>query len=244
MAWDPNMAAEAAADEWLRMTFSNNDEFIAAVKAMMMSSREAGVNYRSPLGLTHLYAQGDHYGPAPWTDDMGRADWNAVYYHRAAKDGLGFERTAAGSNALAQYPAAIAKLYGNLDTVPEELLLWFHHVPWDHQLTSGRSLWQELVHKYYSGVDQVRAMQKTWQAQVDVVDAERFAQVKALLQIQEAEAVRWRDSCVLYFQTFAEQPIPAGYEQPQHNLAYYQFLARTRYIPDPWHPASSSRVLK
>ena len=244
MAWDHNLSAAAVADEWLRMTFSNEEKFIKPIKNMMLSSREAGVNYRSPLGLTHLYSQGDHYGPAPWTADMGRADWNAVYYHRAAKDGIGFDRTASGSHALAQYPAPIAKLYGDLDAVPEDLLLWFHHVSWDHKMKSGRSLWHELVDKYYAGVDQVRAMQADWDKQAAYVDPERFAEVKALLAVQEREAVRWRDSCVLYFQTLSGKAIPAEYEQPKHNLAYYQFLARTRYVPDPWHPAGASRVLK
>jgi alpha-glucuronidase len=244
MAWDHTISADAAAEEWLRMTFSNDKKFIDPVKDFMLTSREAGVNYRSPLGLTHLYSQGDHYGPAPWTENLERPDWTAIYYHRAAKNGIGFDRTKSGSNAVAQYPAAVAKLYGDINTVPEELMLWFHHVGWDHKMKSGRTLWDELVHKYYEGVDQVRAMQREWDKVEGYVDAERFAQVKALLQVQERDAIIWRDSCVLYFQTFSGKPIPAGYEQPQHNLDYYKTLARLRYVPEPWHPASSSRVLK
>jgi alpha-glucuronidase len=244
MAWDHNISAESAAEEWLSMTFSNDKTFIDPVKNMMMISREAGVNYRSPLGLTHLYSQGDHYGPAPWTANLERPDWTAIYYHRAAKDGIGFDRTKTGSNAIAQYPAPLAKLYGDVNAVPEDFLLWFHHVSWDHKMKSGRSLWDELVHKYYEGVEQVRSMQREWDKLEAYVDAERFAQVKALLIVQERDAVIWRDSCVLYFQTFSGKPIPAGYEKPKHNLDYYKFLARTRYVPEPWHPASSSRVLK
>ncbi|ACE83468.1 extracellular xylan exo-alpha-(1-_2)-glucuronosidase [Cellvibrio japonicus] len=244
MAWDHQISAATAADEWLRMTFSNQPAFIEPVKQMMLVSREAGVNYRSPLGLTHLYSQGDHYGPAPWTDDLPRADWTAVYYHRASKTGIGFNRTKTGSNALAQYPEPIAKAWGDLNSVPEDLILWFHHLSWDHRMQSGRNLWQELVHKYYQGVEQVRAMQRTWDQQEAYVDAARFAQVKALLQVQEREAVRWRNSCVLYFQSVAGRPIPANYEQPEHDLEYYKMLARTTYVPEPWHPASSSRVLK
>lgn len=244
MAWDHNISAETAAEEWLRMTFSNNEKFIAPVKQMMLLSREAGVNYRSPLGLTHLYSQGDHYGPAPWTDNLERADWTAIYYHRASKDGIGFDRTKTGSNAIAQYPAPLMKQYGDINAVPEELLLWFHHVSWDHKMKSGRNLWEELVHKYYEGVEQVRSMQRAWEQQRDYVDAERFAQIKALLQVQERDAVRWRDSCVLYFQTFSGKAIPAGYEKPEHDLEYYKSQARTHYVPEPWHPASSSRVLK
>jgi alpha-glucuronidase len=244
MAWDYKISADTAAEEWLRMTFSNDEKFIAPVKKMMLSSREAGVNYRSPLGLTHLYSQGDHYGPAPWTDDLPRADWTAIYYHRAAKDGIGFDRTNTGSDALAQYPAPLAMQYGDINTVPEELMLWFHHVSWDHKMHSGRSLWDELVYKYYEGVEQVRSMQREWDQQEQYVDAERFAQIKALLQVQERDAVRWRDSCVVYFQSLSGRPIPASYEQPAHDVEYYKMLARTLYVPEPWHPASSSRVLK
>ncbi|WP_039918295.1 alpha-glucuronidase family glycosyl hydrolase [Cellvibrio mixtus] len=244
MAWDHSISADVAADEWLRMTFTNDKKFIEPVKQFMLASREAGVNYRSPLGLTHLYSQGDHYGPAPWTANLERPDWTAIYYHRAAKDGIGFNRTKTGSNAVAQYPETLAKQYGDLKTVPEDLLLWFHHVSWDHQMQSGRTLWNELVHKYYDGVEQVRSMQREWEKLESFIDAERFAQVKALLKIQERDAVIWRDSCVLYFQTFSGKPIPAEYEQPKHDLEYYKTLARTRYVPEPWHPASSSRVLK
>ncbi len=244
MAWDHNISADAAAEEWLRMTFSNDKKFIEPVKTFMLTSREAGVNYRSPLGLTHLYSQGDHYGPAPWTADLPRADWTAIYYHRAAKDGIGFDRTKTGSNAIAQYPAPLAKQYGDVNAVPEDLLLWFHHVSWDHKMKSGRTLWEELVDKYYAGVDQVRSMQREWDKLEGYIDAERFAQVKALLIVQERDAVIWRDSCVLYFQTFSGKAIPAKYEKPKHDLEYYKTLARIRYVPEPWHPASSSRVLK
>jgi alpha-glucuronidase len=244
MAWDHTISADDAADEWLRMTFTNDKKFIDPVKKFMLSSREAGVNYRSPLGLTHLYSQGDHYGPAPWTANLERPDWTAIYYHRAAKDGIGFDRTKTGSNAVAQYPEVLAKQYGDIDAVPEDLLLWFHHVSWDHKMKSGRTLWDELVHKYYEGVEEVRSMQREWDKLESFIDAERFAQIKALLKIQERDAIIWRDSCVLYFQTFSGKSIPAGYEKPKHDLEYYKTLARIRYVPEPWHPASSSRVLK
>ncbi|HTF94654.1 MAG TPA: alpha-glucuronidase family glycosyl hydrolase [Cellvibrio sp.] len=244
MAWDHTISAEAAAEEWLRMTFSNDEKFIEPVKRFMLLSREAGVNYRSPLGLTHLYSQGDHYGPAPWTANLERPDWTAIYYHQAAKDGIGFNRTRSGSNAVAQYPQVLAEQYGDVTTVPEDFLLWFHHVSWDHNMKSGRTLWDELIHKYYEGVEQVRSMQREWEKLESFIDPERFAQVKALLKVQERDAVIWRDSCVLYFQTFSGKPIPPGYEKPQHDLEYYKTLARTRYVPEPWHPASSSRVLK
>jgi alpha-glucuronidase len=244
MAWDYSLSSDAIADDWLRMTFSNQEKFIAPIKKIMLESREAGVNYRSPLGLTHLYSQGDHYGPAPWTADMARADWNAVYYHRAAEYGIGFNRTVTGSNALAQYPAELAQQYADLNTVPENLILWFHHLGWNYKMKSGRTLWVELVDKYYAGVAEVRVMQAQWNGVEGQIDAERFAQVKALLAVQERDAVRWRDSCVLYFQSISKLPIPEGYEKPEHDLEYYKMLARTTYVPDPWHPAGASRILK
>lgn len=244
LAWDHTLSAEAIAEEWIRMTFTNDQKFIDPVVAIMMESREAGVNYRSPLGLTHLYAQGHHYGPAPWYEEAERADWTAAYYHRAGKDGLGFDRTATGSNAVAQYQPAVRAVYGDVKKVPDDFLLWFHRVGWDHTMQSGRTLWEELVDKYYTGVEQVRDMQKQWDAIEGLIDAERFAHVKALLQIQERDAIRWRDSCVLYFQTYSGKAIPEGYEKPEHTLEHYKALERTHYVPEPWHPASSSRVLK
>lgn len=235
LAWDHSLSAEQIADEWIRMTFSNDKDFIDPVKEIMMESREAGVNYRSPLGLTHLYAQGHHYGPAPWTADLPRADWTAVYYHKAGEDGIGFDRTETGSNAVEQYHEPVAEKFRNLDQIPDDYLLWFHHVGWDHEMNSGRTLWEELVHKYYKGVDQVRWMQEKWQSIEGLIDRERFEHVKALLEIQEKDAVRWRDSCVLYFQTFSGKPIPENYEEPEHDLEYYKELEQTTYVPDPWY---------
>ena len=199
----------------------------------MMYSREAGVNYRMPLGLTHLYAQGHHYGPAPWTDNLPRPDWTAVYYHKAKKKGIGFDRTETGSNAIEQYREPVEEMFGSPETTPENLLLWFHHLPWDYTMASGNTLWQELVYKYYEGVDQVREMQKTWAEMEGKIDDRRFEHVKALLEIQEKDAVRWRNSCVLYFQSISGLPIPDGLEIPEHDLEYYIGLEKSLYIPDP-----------
>lgn len=233
LAWDHSLSAEGISDEWLKMTFTNDVDFTVPVGEIMMKSREAGVNYRMPLGLTHLYAQGHHYGPAPWTSDLPRPDWTAVYYHKADKAGIGFDRTKTGSNAIEQYSGVIEKRFSTIESTPEEYLLWFHHVSWNHKMRSGRNLWQELVHKYYSGVEEVRRMQKTWSSIEGKIDQERFEHVKALLKIQEKDAVRWRDSCVLYFQTFSEQEIPAQYEKPKHTLEYYIALEKSAYVPDP-----------
>ncbi|GAB5410725.1 MAG: alpha-glucuronidase family glycosyl hydrolase [Balneolaceae bacterium] len=233
LAWDYTLGADEIADEWMRMTFTNNSEFLEPISEVMMESREAGVNYRTPLGLTHLYAQGHHYGPAPWTKDLPRPDWTAVYYHKAEKKGIGFDRTETGSNAVEQYHNKVEVMFRNIETTPEDYLLWFHHVSWDYEMKSGNTLWEELVYKYYEGVDQVRWMKKEWESIKPYIDEKRFEHVKALLKIQERDAVRWRNSCVLYFQTFSEQPIPEGLEEPEHNLEYYKALEKSTYVPDP-----------
>lgn len=229
LAWDHTLTAGEIAEEWVRMTFGNDERVVQPVIDIMMMSREAGVNYRSPLGLTHLYAQGDHYGPAPWQDDLSRPDWNPVYYHRAGEDGIGFDRTATGSNAIAQYREPVARVFRDLSLVPDDYLLWFHRVGWDHPMMSGRTLWNELVHRYYAGVDQVRWMRRTWSSLAGLIDPDRFEHVRALLAIQEDHAVWWRDSVILYFQTFSRQPIPPEYEHPEHDLDYYRALHV--YIP-------------
>ncbi|SMO42633.1 alpha-glucuronidase family glycosyl hydrolase [Gracilimonas mengyeensis] len=233
LAWDYTLSSEDIAKEWLRMTFTNNPKFVEPITEVMQESREAGVNYRSPLGLTHLYAQGHHYGPAPWTSDLPRPDWTAVYYHKAAEDGIGFDRTETGSNAIGQYEAPLEEKFSDPETTPEEFLLWFHHLPWDYEMDSGRTLWGELVHKYYQGVETVRWMQEEWESIEGLIDEHRFEEVKALLEIQEKDAVIWRNSCVLYFQTHSNKPIPDQYEKPEHDLEYYKELEKTRYIPAP-----------
>jgi alpha-glucuronidase len=230
LAWDPELSSEAIAGEWLRMTFSNDADFLARTKGMMMQSREAVVNYMTPLGLHHLMGWSHHYGPGPWIKNKQRADWTSVYYHQADSLGIGFDRTATGSNALAQYFPPVRAKFENVKTCPEEYLLWFHHVRWDHRMQSGKTLWEELVRHYYMGVDSVRQMQKTWDSLEGKVDKERFAHVKSLLAVQEKEAKWWRNACVLYFQSFSRLPIPEGYEKPEHSLEYYEKL-QFHFVP-------------
>jgi alpha-glucuronidase len=222
LAWDHELSSAAIADEWTRMTFGNDDRVVGPVKSMLLASRETVVDYSMPLGLHHIMAEGNHYGPGPWVDTLARPDWNSVYYHRADETGIGFDRTATGSNAVSLYARAVAARYGDLETCPENLLLWFHHVPWDRTMKSGRTLWDELCLTYQRGVDSVRGWQAAWASLKPYVDAERFAYVEALLRIQESEARHWRDSCLLYFQTFSRRPLPAGVESPEHDLEYYK----------------------
>ena len=190
----------------------------------------SGRRLPDPPGLHHLMARGHHYGPGPWVSGGPRADWTSVYYHRADAEGIGFDRTATGSNAVAQYFPPLPERWGRLETVPEKYLLWFHHVPWDHRMASGRTLWEELLFRYQRGVDTVRGMQDTWRGVEGLVDPERHAQVSAFLAIQEQEARWWRDASVLYFQTFSGRPLPDGYEQPEHTLEHYMAIEK-RFVP-------------
>jgi alpha-glucuronidase len=219
LAWNPSLTSEQIADEWLRQTFTDDNRFVEPVKQMMLSSREAVVNYMMPLGLHHQFAWGHHYGPEPWCEIPGaRPDWLPSYYHKADTLGVGFDRTSGGSNAVGQYPDSLARLYDNADSCPEEYILWFHHLPWSHRMKSGRTLWAEMCYKYNAGVDSVRAFQRTWDSVEPYVDAERFAAVRSKLKIQALDAVWWRDACLLYFQTFSRMPIPLELERPVYEL--------------------------
>ncbi len=188
------------------------------------------MNYMTPLGLVHLTGEGHHYGPAAWVSAGPRADWANVCFHRADTPGIGFDRTAGGSNAVAQYFPPVRDRCGNRESVPDSLLLFFHRVRWDEKLRSGRTLWEELVHRYNAGVDSVRVLQRTWDALAGRIDEERFREVQAFLRIQEKEARWWRDACVLCFQTLSRMPVPPGYGPPEHSLEYYRSLV-FRYVP-------------
>jgi alpha-glucuronidase len=230
LAWDPSLASDEIADKWIRMTYSNSKDVITPIKEIMMMSREAGVNYRTPLGLHHQMAWHHHYGPGPWIKDKPRADWTSAYYHRADEKGIGFDRTKSGSDAASQYFTPVAEGFGNIETCPEEFLLWFHHVPWDYRMRSGRSLWDELCFRYYLGTDQVTDMQNKWNLLEGMIDDERFKHVQALLKIQTEDAIEWRNACLLYYQTFSKQPIPSKYEQPDYTLEHYMQVDR-KFLP-------------
>ena len=223
LAWNPTLSARAIAEEWTAMTFTSDKAFVGPVVDMMMGSREAAVDYMTPLGLAHLMGTGHHYGPAPWVDDAGRPDWNPVYYHRADAQGIGVERTAAGSNAVAQYAPPLAEEFASLK-IPDRYLLWFHHVPWDYRMKSGNTLWDELVIRYTRGVEDVAKMRATWAKMKPYVDSQRYEETAGYLATQEKEAKWWRDACIAYFQTFSKRPLPAGIAPPEHPLSYYQSL--------------------
>jgi alpha-glucuronidase len=222
LAWNPDLASRQIAEEWIRMTFTKDQQAVNALARVMVESHEAVVDYMTPLGLHHIMWGGHHYGPAPWWNREGRADWNPTYYHRADEKGLGFDRTQTGSNSVSQYHRAVRDRFANLATCPEKFLVWFHHVPWDYHVRSGRTMWDELALHYQRGVDWVRAARKEWEALSSVIDPERHAAVAKKLLIQERDAIHWRDACLLYFQTFSKRPLPEGVEKPQKTLEEYQ----------------------
>jgi len=230
LAWDPMLDAGAVAREWAAQTFAPDARVVEPVVAMMMGSREAAVDYMTPLGLHHIMGTGHHYGPAPWVGDLARPDWNPTYYHRAGRDGIGFDRTGSGSNAASQYAPELARRFSDPATTPPELLLWFHHLPWDHAMPSGRTLWAELVAHYDRGVAQVVATQAQWDALRPLIDAGRWQDTAERLAQQRQEAQWWRDACIAYFQSVNGLPLPPGARAPAHPLGYYQAL-RFPYAP-------------
>ncbi|HEU4960976.1 MAG TPA: alpha-glucuronidase family glycosyl hydrolase [Sphingomonas sp.] len=224
LAWDPTASSRAVAAEWAKMTFTLDPAFVKPVVAMMMASRQAVVDYMTPLGLAHQMGTGHHYGPAPWVHDLPQAEWNPVYYNRADATGIGFDRTATGSDAVAQYAPPVAARFADLATVGDDYLLWFHHLPWDYRMASGETLWDSLVHHYTKGVEEVAAMQRTWAAMRPYVDDERFAKATTFLAIQHREAKWWRDASIAYFQSVSKRPLPPGEVPPAHSLATYEAL--------------------
>jgi alpha-glucuronidase len=224
LAWDHTLTSEQIADEWIRMTLGNNPTVVKTLNEIMIASREIAVKYMTPLGLHHIMGYNHHYGPAPWIKDKRRADWTSVYYHRADAAGVGFDRSASGSNALEQYHPEVRKIYNELDKCPEEYLLWFHHVAWGHKLKSGRTLWNELCYQYYEGADSVKWMEQQWTSLEGKIDDDQFRHVKTFLHIQQQEAVWWRNACLLYFQTFSQKVIPKELEPPDKPLEYYEGL--------------------
>lgn len=224
LSWDYTLSSEQIAEEWLRMSYINNYSFVANAKEIMMHSRDIYVQFTNPIGLHHIMGTGHHYGPAPWVSNLNRPEWNPVYYHKADSIGIGFNRTSTGSNAIAQYFPEARKQWEDINSCEEKNLLWFHHVPWNHKMKSGRTVWEELCHHYYTGADRVKQMKQKWVALKPFVDKDRYEQVMQLLNVQHEEAIWWRNGCLLYFQTFSKQPIPAAYEQPDKTLEYYKSL--------------------
>jgi alpha-glucuronidase len=208
LAWDHDLASEKIAEEWIRMTLSRNEDVVKTIKSMMMGSREACVNYMTPLGLHHIMQAGFHYGPQPDYAKSSRLDWTSVYYHRADGVGLGFDRSSSGSNATSQYFPPWRQRFDSIETCPEKYLLWFHHVRWDHKMQSGRTLWDELCYRYNAGVDYVKEIRRKLSTFEKDIDPDIFSHVQEKLAIQEKDATIWRDTCLGYFRKFSKMAIP------------------------------------
>ena len=222
LAWNPALTSRTIADEWTRMTWTSDPRARQPIVALMLGSREAVVDYMTPLGITHQFADDHHYGPQPWSCAFAMRSWNPCYYNNADARGIGFDRTVTGSNAVAQYPPPVAARFASLATVPDEYLLWFHHVPWTHRLRSGENLWQSLVKHYDRGVAQVEANRRAWLSLKPFIDRQRFAMVSADLHRQLLAARWWRDASISYWQSFSKLPPPAGHSPPAHSLGWYE----------------------
>ena len=212
LAWNPSLTAEEIAHEWLVQTYENQDEkFTKPVEMMMMTSREACVNYMMPLGLHHIFKFDHHYGPEP--DGFIASyplEWCPVYYHKADAQGVGFDRSSKGTDAVGQYPEPYRSLYDNIETCPEEYLLWFHHVPWNYKMKSGSTLWQELCMKYNMGVAMVEVYRDFWHTSAKQYmkgHEQEWQHTDSLLNVQLENAKEWRNTCLKYFQTFSKMKI-------------------------------------
>ena len=200
------MASDKIAREWLELTFTKNADFVRTMSQIMMESREACVDYMMPLGLHHIFKFDHHYGPEP--DGFIKSyplEWCPVYYHKADKNGVGFDRSSKGTDAVSQYRPEVARRYDNIKTCPENLLLWFHHVPWDYKMKDGSTLWESMQAEYHEGVVMVEAMQITWRYKMrHYIDEQRWREVDERLQHQVENAREWRDTCLKYFGQFAK----------------------------------------
>lgn len=206
LAWNPELPARGIADEWTRMTFTNEEKTVAKIRDMMMNSREIFVNYTMPLGLHHLIG-GDHYAPMPWNNRASRADWTATYYHQASEQGIGYDRTKRGDGAVEQYFPPVCDLFDNIARCPEIFLLWFHRCSWEYRMKSGRSLWDELCVKYFEGAKGAVSLQEAWESLAGKIDARRHKEVSDRLTIQVTDSAKWRDQILEYFSQFSKKPI-------------------------------------
>jgi alpha-glucuronidase len=244
LAWNDTLNSARIADEWLKQTFysealrsaggkaeasrsmvgknDGNDwarDFLMPIQQMMLDSRETAVNFMMPLGLHHIMSANGHYGPGLWwAPAKMRSDWTPPYYHQAGTNGIGFDRTTKGSDAVSQYHEPLASEFNDAATCPEKYLLWFHHLPWNYSMKSGQTLWDALCYHYDKGVREVREFQKIWDKVQPFVDSARFTEVQVKLREQSANAVLWKDACLLYFQQFSRMPIPYDIDRPVHNL--------------------------
>jgi alpha-glucuronidase len=242
LAWDPSLSPRQIATEWSRMTWSNDPRAVQPIVAMLLNSREAAVDYMTPLGLVHQMANDHHYGPAPWSCSFAFPGWNPCFYNGADAGGIGFDRTKTGSDAVDQYAPPVARRFADLKTVPDRYLLYFHHLPWTYQMRNGESLWASLVGQYDRGVATVESNRRQWNQLRPYVDDQRFTEVSKDLDRQVLEAWWWRDASIAYWQSLSKLPLPPGHSSPAHPLSYYQSI-RFDVVPGFKTPRIDERTL-
>jgi len=215
LAWDYTLSSNKIADEWTKMTWGWTTTIVSTIKKMLAGSHEACVNYTGALGLGGIFAYNHHYGPDPgFNGDPSHPDWNSVYWHKADNQGLGYDRTTSGSNFVSQYFSPNKEMYNNIETCPIEYLCWFHHVPWNYELETGKIFWDELCYRFYDGAYYVSIMDTVqWPSLQSNIDGQRYSEVKAKLDQHLIDAKEWRDVCINYFKQFSNMPVPA-YEPP------------------------------
>lgn len=215
LAWDYTLTSSKISKEWTKMTWSSNETTVATIRKMLAGSHEACVNYTGALGLGGIFAYNHHYGPDPgYNSDPSHPDWNSVYWHKADSKGLGYDRTTSGSDLVSQYFTENKNLYNSISTCPEELLCWFHHVPWNHELSTKRIFWDELCFRFYDGAYYVSVMDTVqWPSVKSDIDAQRFGDVQKKLDAHLVNANKWRDDCINYFKKFSNMAVPP-YEPP------------------------------
>jgi alpha-glucuronidase len=234
LAWNPRLSPRQIAGDWARLTWTNDARALRPIMTMMMASREAAVDFMTPLGLAHQMATDYHYGPAPWVCNLREPAWNPCYYNGADASGIGDDRvslpkpgtrTMGGPpNAVSEYMPPVASRFANLTTAPDKFLLWFHHLPWTYRMRSGRTLWDDLVLSYDRGIAEVSEMAGTWMSVRPFVDEQRWQEVASDLQREKVEAKWWRDASIAYFQSKSRLPLPPGTQAPAHPLSYYESL--------------------
>ncbi len=218
LAWNHELTSETIAEEWTRMTFQTDASTLQTIQSILLKSRDTYVKFTTPLGLHHIMGHNLHFGPEPWLEKSARPDWTSLYYHRADSIGIGFNRTKTGSQALELYKPEVQNKWNKPKTCDLDYLLWFHHVSWNEKLSTGKTLWEELCHRYYSGVKEVETFQTEWQKCEGKINQTLFEDVKGRLAAQHRESLNWRDACVLYFQTFSKQALPSPLVKPKRSL--------------------------
>ena len=230
LAWNHELSSEEIAKEWTNMTLTKDKNAVNQTVDLMLNSLTTYIKYTYPLGLHHMMGEGHHFGAQPWLEKSGRPDWTSVYYHRADSEGLGFDRTGKLSNALSLYNPSVQNKWNNPKNMDLNYLMWFHHVPWNSKLSTGKTMWNELMIRYYEGPEEVKNMQGKWKALQPFIDTETFDNVKGRLAMQSRESINWRDACYLYFKDFSKLPLPIGLKEPERTLEDMKTLEKTYHL--------------